>query len=64
MTFQIISGNLLKSFDKKIKGSVKKCFQELDSGEFTVDDFKNYMLAGAVASSQIEGPFREGEGEE
>jgi len=55
MTFQIISDNLLKSFDKKIKASVKKCFQELDSGEFTVDDFKNYMLAGAVASSQIEG---------
>jgi Fic family protein len=55
MTFQIISDNLLKGFDKKIKTSIKKCFQELDSGEFTVDDFKNYMLAGAVASSQIEG---------
>ena len=23
--------------------------------EFTVEDFKNYMLAGVVASSQIEG---------
>lgn len=53
--FQIISSNLLKSFDGKVKASVKKCFQELDSREFTFDDFKNYMLAGAVASSQIEG---------
>ncbi|MBU3714839.1 MAG: Fic family protein [Ferruginibacter sp.] len=55
MRFQIISDSLLKSFDKKIKASVKKCFQELDSKEFAVDDFKNYMIAGAVASSQIEG---------
>ncbi|MBI5856045.1 MAG: Fic family protein [Sphingobacteriales bacterium] len=55
MTFQIISDNLLKNFEGKIKGSVKKSFQELNSREFTVDDFKNYMLAGAVASSQIEG---------
>ncbi len=53
--FKIISDNLLKSFNKKVKASVNKCFQELDSREFTVDDFKNYMLAGAVASSQIEG---------
>ena len=53
--FQIISDSLFKDFDKKIKASVKKCFQELDSKEFTIDDFKNYMIAGAVASSQIEG---------
>ena len=52
---QIISDNLIKSFEVKVKTSVKKCFQELDSREFSVDDFKNYMLAGAVASSQIEG---------
>jgi Fic family protein len=53
--FQIISDNLVKSFGVKVKASVKKCFQELNSKEFTVEDFKNYMLAGAVASSQIEG---------
>jgi len=52
---QIISDNLIKSFEEKVKASVKKCFAELDSKEFTIDDFKNYMLAGAVASSQIEG---------
>ena len=54
-TFQIISNNLLKDFDKKIKASVKNCFQELTEKDFTVQDFKNYMVAGAVASSQIEG---------
>ncbi|MEP6677234.1 MAG: Fic family protein [Ferruginibacter sp.] len=53
--FQIISANLFKIYDKKVKASVKKCFHELDIREFTVDDFRNYMLAGAVASSQIEG---------
>jgi len=53
--FQILSDNLIESFDDKVKASVKKCFKELDSREFTVDNFKNYMLAGAVASSQIEG---------
>ncbi|MDQ6890143.1 MAG: hypothetical protein M3Z56_07695, partial [Bacteroidota bacterium] len=52
---KIISDSLVKVFEKKVKKSVKKCFQELDSREFTLDDFKNYMLAGAVASSQIEG---------
>lgn len=52
---QIISDNLINSFEKEVKPSVKKCFQELSSREFTVNDFKNYMLAGAVASSQIEG---------
>ncbi len=52
---QIISSNLIKNFEGKVKTSVKKCFEELDSREFTMDDFKNYMLAGAVASSQIEG---------
>lgn len=53
--FQIISDNLLKKFEQQVKASVKKCFHELDLREFTVDDFKNYMIAGAVASSQIEG---------
>ena len=42
--FQIISNNLLKNFDEKVKSSVKKCFQELDSREFTVDNFKNLCL--------------------
>ncbi len=53
--FQIISDNLLKSFGERVRASVKKCFQALDSRDLTIDDFKNYMLAGAVASSQIEG---------
>lgn len=52
---QIISDSLLKGFEKKVTPSVKRCFQELDAKEFSVGDFKNYMLAGAVASSQIEG---------
>ncbi len=54
-TLQIIQNNLLKDFDKKVKASVKNCFQELTEKDFTVQDFKNYMIAGAVASSQIEG---------
>ncbi len=52
---QILSNNLLKDFDKKVKASVKNCFQELTEKDFTIQDFKNYMVAGAVASSQIEG---------
>lgn len=52
---QILQTNLLKDFDKKVKASVKNCFQELTEKDFTVQDFKNYMIAGAVASSQIEG---------
>lgn len=52
---QILSNNLLKDFEKKAKASVKNCFQELTEKDFTVLDFKNYMIAGAVASSQIEG---------
>jgi Fic family protein len=55
MIFQIISDNLLKNFENKVRPSVKKFFQELDSREFTIDDFKNYMLSGVIASSQIEG---------
>lgn len=54
-TFQIISDKLLTLYEKKVKASVKKCLQELKKKDFTVEDFKNYMLAGAVASSQIEG---------
>jgi Fic family protein len=52
---QIISNNLLAGFDTKVKASVKNCFQELTEKDFTIQDFTNYMLAGAVASSQIEG---------
>jgi len=54
-TLQIISNNLLKDFEKKVKASVKNCFRELAEKDFTIQDFKNYMVAGAVASSQIEG---------
>lgn len=52
---QIIPSTLLPSFEKKLKPSVKKCFQDLTEQDFSVADFKNYMIAGAVASSQIEG---------
>jgi Fic family protein len=52
---QIISNNLLKQFEKNVKASVKNCFQQLIEKDFTILDFKSYMLAGAVASSQIEG---------
>lgn len=52
---KIIPTNLLKGFDGKIKPSVKKYFQELTEKDFGVQDFKNYMIAAAVASSQIEG---------
>jgi Fic family protein len=52
---QIISTNLIKNFKQEVKISVKKCFDEMTEKDFTVEDFKNYMLAGAVASAQIEG---------
>lgn len=46
---------MLSQFEKRVKASVSKCFSDLTGKEYTVDDFKHYMLAGAVASSQIEG---------
>lgn len=52
---EIIPTDLIKGFDRKVKPSVKKCFQELTEKDFAVQDFKSYMIAGAVASSQIEG---------
>ena len=52
---QLLSNKLLKDFEKKTKTSVKNCFQKLTEKDFTIQDFKNYMIAGAVASSQIEG---------
>lgn len=52
---KIIPTGLIKAFDRNIKSSVKKCFQELTEKDFAVQDFKGYMIAGAVASSQIEG---------
>ncbi len=52
---QIIQTDLLKDFEKKVKGGVKECFNQLEKKELTAKDFKNYMVAGAVASSQIEG---------
>ncbi|HEX5150153.1 MAG TPA: Fic family protein [Parafilimonas sp.] len=55
MPLEIIQTNLLKPFEKQVKASVSKCFKDLEKSNFTVQDFKHYMLAGAVASSQIEG---------
>lgn len=52
---QILQTNLLPAFKKKVKSGTKKCFQQMTEQDFTVRDFKNYMIAGAVASSQIEG---------
>ncbi len=53
--FQILSDDLLKRFERGVKSSVKTCFQKLSEKEFTLNDFTNYITAGAVASSQIEG---------
>jgi Fic family protein len=53
--FQLLSYNQFARFEKQVKPSVKKCFQQLTEKDFTIQNFKNYMLAGAVASSQIEG---------
>lgn len=55
MQLQIIQPNLLKPFEKHVKASVKNCFQKLTEKDFTIQDFKSYMVAGAVAFSQIEG---------
>ena len=55
MQLEIIQTNLLKPFEKQVKASVNKCFKDLEESDFSVEDFKHYMLAGAVASSQIEG---------
>ncbi len=52
---QLLQASLLKPFEKQVKASVSKCFNSLAEKDFTVQDFKHYMLAGAVASSQIEG---------
>lgn len=51
----ILQNGLLNSFEKQVKAAVSKCFDDLREKDFTVLDFKHYMLAGAVASSQIEG---------
>jgi Fic family protein len=55
MQLEIIQTNLLKPFEKQVKASVNKCFKDLEESDFSVQDFKHYMLASAVASSQIEG---------
>ncbi|ANI89398.1 hypothetical protein A9P82_08885 [Arachidicoccus ginsenosidimutans] len=55
MQLQLIKTDLLKPFEKEVKSTVSKCFNELTDKEFTIQNFKHYMLAGAVASSQIEG---------
>lgn len=54
--FQLLSDHLLKDFEKKIKTpAIRNCSRELTRKELTLEDFRNYMIAGAVASSQIEG---------
>lgn len=55
MSLEILKTNLLKPFEKQVKASVSKCFKDLAESDFSMRDFKHYMLAGAVASSQIEG---------
>lgn len=55
MNLLILQNNVLKPFEKQVKSNVSKCFHTLAEKDFTVQDFKHYMLAGAVASSQIEG---------
>lgn len=55
MDLQILQPNLIKPFEKQVKASVSKCLKDLEESDFTVQNFKHYMLAGAVASSQIEG---------
>lgn len=52
---KIVQNNLIKQYNKQIKASVKKCFDKAAEKDFTVSDFQHYMLAGAVASAQIEG---------
>ena len=52
---ELIQTNLLMPYEKQVKASVRKCFDQLAAKDFTVTDFKHYMTAGAVASSQIEG---------
>jgi len=55
MKLEIVQPGLLKPFEKEVKATVRKCFDDLTEKDFTVQDFKHYLLAGAVASSQIEG---------
>ncbi|SDC40032.1 Fic family protein [Niabella drilacis] len=55
MEFELLKSDLLKSFEKKVTVSVSRCFKDLSETGFTIQDFKHYLLAGAVASSQIEG---------
>ena len=55
MKLELLRTDLLKPFEKQVKSSVSKCFKNLAAKNFTIADFKHYMLAGAVASSQIEG---------
>ena len=54
MEFELLRTDLLKAFEKKVPASVSKCFKDLSETDFTVHDSKHYLLAGAVASSQIE----------
>ncbi|MCD2425581.1 Fic family protein [Niabella pedocola] len=55
MEFELLKTDLLKVFEKKVAAAVSKCFKDLSETDFTIQDFKHYLLAGAVASSQIEG---------
>lgn len=52
MELQLLQPNLIKPFEKQVKASVSKCWEEIG---FVIGDLNHYMLCSAVASSQIEG---------
>jgi Fic family protein len=54
-SLKILQTNLLNNFEKKVTGKVLQCLKQQTETALTLKDFKHYMLAGAVASSQIEG---------
>jgi Fic family protein len=55
MNLLLLKNDLIKPFEKRVSASVRKCFSDLTKKEFSGNEFRHYMLAGAVASSQIEG---------
>jgi Fic family protein len=50
-----IPANFFEDFNTQTSNDLGNCFANLKQKEFTKEDFKNYMSASAVASSQIEG---------
>lgn len=55
MELKLLKDELIKPFEKQVETAVGKCFKDLRESDFSIQDFRHYMLAGAVASSQIEG---------